>query len=126
MHNKKRHINVLGGKLIECSKNPMTGFLRNGCCESHPNDPGNHTICSLMNASFLEYQFSLGNDLITSKEHLDFPGLKPGDKWCVCASRWLDAYKHGCASPVVLSSTHIDVLKLIDLKILKKFAIDLN
>ena len=123
---KKLQLNVLGGKLVECSKKPITGFLRNGCCESHPNDSGQHTICSVMNSSFLEYQLSRGNDLITPKEDFNFPGLKPGDKWCVCASRWLDAYQKSCASPVILLSTHIDVLKLIDLKILKKFAIDLN
>ncbi len=123
---KKLQLNVLGGKLLECSKNPITGFLRNGCCESHLNDPGKHTICSVMNTSFLEYQFLLGNDLITPKKNFNFPGLKPGDKWCVCVSRWIDAYKNECASPVILLSTHIDVLKLIDLKILKKFAIDLN
>ena len=123
---KKLQLNVLGGKLIDCSKNPMTGFLRNGCCESHSNDTGNHIICSEMNTSFLEYQLLLGNDLISPKEDFNFPGLKPGDKWCVCVSRWIDAYKKKCASPVILSATHIEVLKLIDFKILKKFAIDLN
>ena len=123
---KKPQLNVLGRKLVECSKNPMTGFLRNGCCESHSDDSGKHTICSVMNSSFLEYQFSIGNDLISPKEDFNFPGLKPGDKWCVCVSRWLDAYQNSCASPVILLSTHIDVLKFIDLKILKKFAIDLN
>ncbi len=123
---KTSQLNVLGGKLVECSKNPITGFLRNGCCESHPNDHGKHTICSIMNSSFLRYQLSKGNDLITPKENFNFPGLKSGDRWCVCVSRWLDAYKNSCATPVILLSTHIDVLKLIDLKILKKFAIDLN
>ncbi len=124
--NKNIQLNVLGEKLITCSKNPMTGFLRNGCCELHKNDFGKHLICALMNKGFLDYQFSLGNDLITPKKEFDFPGLKPNDKWCVCAVRWEEAFKNSYAPLVFLSSTHIDVLEIIDLKILKKFAIDLN
>ncbi len=123
---KNKQLNVLGEKLIACSENPMTGFFRNGCCESHKNDIGQHLICAVMNKSFLDYQFSKGNDLITPKKEFDFPGLKPDDKWCVCAVRWEEAYNNSCAPSVILSSTHIDVLKIINLKILKKFAIDLN
>ena len=119
-------LNVLGRKLELCSKNPITGFLRNVCCESHKNDRGQHNICAVLNDSFLKYQLSNGNDLITPKLEFDFPGLKSGDKWCVCVNRWIDAYENSCATPIILASTHIEVLRMIDLKILKKFAIDLN
>lgn len=119
-------LNVLGKKLTSCSKKPLTGFLRNGCCESHKNDFGKHLICAVLNKKFLDFQFSKGNDLITPKKELNFPGLKPQDKWCVCVGRWIEAYNHSCETSIVLSATHIDVLKIIDFKILKKFAIDLN
>ena len=125
MENLKK-INVLGGKLIECSKKPMTGYFRNGCCDSSKNDLGKHIICAVMNDRFLEFQLLRGNDLITPKKDFDFPGLKKGDKWCVCANRWYEAYTNSCATSIILSSTHIDVLNMVDLEILKKFAIDLN
>lgn len=124
--NKKYQKNVLGEKLIKCSLDPITGFNRNGCCESLEHDPGKHIICGVMNKKFLEFQLVMGNDLITPKKEFNFPGLVSGDKWCVCANRWLEAYENSCASPVVLVSTHIDVLKIIDLELLKKFAFDLN
>ncbi len=118
--------NVLGERLITCSKEPMTGFKRNGCCESYKKDFGKHLICAVLNKKFLDFQFSKGNDLITPNKEFEFPGLKPQDKWCVCAARWIEAYNHSCETSIVLASTHIDVLKIIDFKILKKFAIDLN
>lgn len=124
--NKKRKVNVLGGKLIECSIDPMTGFFRNGCCDSSENDFGKHLVCAVMNDRFLEFQLVQGNDLISPKKDFNFPGLKTGDRWCVCANRWYEAYTNSCGTLVILASTHIDVLKMIDLKILKKFAIDLN
>ncbi len=123
---KKSQLNVLGEKLIECSKDPMTGFMRNGCCESFDEDQGKHIICAVMNEKFLEFQLVIGNDLITPRKEFDFPGLNSGDKWCVCANRWIEAYENNCSTSVILSSTHIDVLKVVNLEILKKFAIDLN
>ena len=123
---KKNQLNVLGQKLVECSRNPITGFTRNGCCEANSKDFGKHIICAVMNEKFLDFQNAKGNDLITPKKEYDFPGLHSGDKWCVCANRWLDAYNYSCATSIILSSTHIDVLEIIDIEILKKFALDLN
>ena len=123
---KKKQLNVLGRELIKCSMNPITGFTRNGCCEFNENDFGRHIICAVINEKFLEFQYANGNDLKTPSKEFDFPGLIPGDRWCVCANRWLQAYKYSCATSLILSSTHTDVLKIIDLEILKKFAIDLN
>ena len=123
---ENNQLNVLGGKLITCSKNPLTGFKRNGCCESYNNDSGKHLICAVLNKKFLEYQLSKGNDLITPRKEINFPGLKPRDRWCVCAGRWIEAYNQSCETQIILEATHIDVLKIIDVKILKKFAIDLN
>lgn len=123
---KKNQLNVLGQKLVECSRNPITGFKRNGCCEANSEDFGKHIICAVMNQKFLDFQNAKGNDLITPKKDYDFPGLNSGDKWCVCANRWLDAYNYSCATSIILSSTHIDVLEIIDIEILKKFALDLN
>ena len=121
-----KQINVLGGKLQECSCNPLTGFLRNGYCDSCTGDMGNHILCSIVNKNFLEFQLTKGNDLITPKKEFKFPGLKPGDKWCVCVERWLEAYNHSCAPSVVLVSSHFKVLEYIDIQLLKKFAIDIN
>ena len=123
---KKNQINVLGGKLQICSKKPLTGFNRNGCCESTRGDIGKHFICTVVNNKFLEFQLVTGNDLITPKSEFDFPGLVEGDRWCVCADRWLNAYNYSCAAPVILQSTNLDAIEIIDLKILKKFALDLN
>ncbi len=123
---KKHQINVFGGKLKKCSVDPITGFNRNGCCESIKNDYGQHIICAVINQKFLDFQFANGNDLITPLTKFDFPGLVPGNRWCVCANRWLEAYKYSCATSLILSSTHINVLDIIDFEILKKFALDLN
>ena len=123
---KKNQKNVLGGELILCSSDPITGFTRNGCCDSHENDFGRHLLCAQVDNYFLEFQLSKGNDLITPKKEFNFKGLVHGDRWCVCASRWLEAYKFSCAPSIILQSSNIDVLEVIDLEILKRFAIDIN
>lgn len=123
---KKNQKNVLGGELILCSSNPITGFTRNGCCESHESDNGKHLLCARVDDKFLEFQFLKGNDLITPKPEFNFTGLVSGDRWCVCANRWLEAYQFSSAPPIILQSSNIDVLEIIDLEILKRFAIDLN
>jgi len=111
--------NVLGTALQECSLDPMTGFTRNGCCETGPEDLGSHTVCCQMTDEFLAYSTSAGNDLSTPRPEFDFPGLKAGDRWCVCAARWLQASEEGYAPPVILESTHercLEVVSLADLK----------
>jgi len=106
--------NVLGGALGSCSTDPMTGFYRNGCCSTGPEDSGSHTVCAVMTSGFLEFSRSRGNDLMTPKPEWGFPGLKEGDRWCLCAVRWLEAFEHGCAPRVVLSATHERALDVID------------
>lgn len=118
-------LNVLGTALETCGLDPLTGFQRDGTCSSGPQDIGSHTVCAEVNEIFLEYSRSVGNDLSTPLPEHGFPGLKPGDKWCVCASRWLQAYEAGCAPPVYIRATHERALQVIDLNILKKFARDL-
>ena len=118
--------NIFGEEIETCSKETMTGYLRNGSCETLKDDIGSHTVCAIVTDEFLEYSRNKGNDLITPRPELAFPGLKDGDKWCVCANRWLDAYNYSCATSIILSSTHINVLEIIDIEILKKFALDLN
>jgi uncharacterized protein len=105
--------NVLGGELGECSTDPMTGFYRDGCCSTGPDDLGSHTVCAVVSAEFLEHQRAVGNDLITPRPEYRFPGLKPGDRWCVCASRWLQSYEAGVITPVVLASTNEAALRIV-------------
>jgi uncharacterized protein (DUF2237 family) len=119
-------LNVLGTELEECGLDPVTGFLRDGNCSTGPQDLGSHTVCAIVDESFLEYSLSAGNDLITPMPEYGFPGLKPGDRWCLCASRWKQAYEAGCAPPVYLRATHERALELIELDILKQFARDLS
>ncbi|RZS98054.1 DUF2237 family protein [Cecembia calidifontis] len=114
--------NVFGENLIPCSTAPMTGFYRNGCCETGPDDLGTHTVCAVMTDEFLEFSLSRGNDLITPRPEYAFPGLKPGDKWCLCASRWMEAYQAGVAPLVVLEATHEKTLDYLPLGELVKFA----
>jgi uncharacterized protein (DUF2237 family) len=116
--------NVLGGPLEECGTDPVTGFYRDGCCTSGPEDVGSHTVCAVMTAEFLAHQVSVGNDLVTPRPELRFPGLKPGDRWCVVAIRWLQAYHDGAPAPVVLASTHARSLETIPLPILREHAVD--
>jgi len=114
--------NVFGETLITCSNDPVTGFYRNGCCETGELDYGTHTVCAVMTEDFLNFSRSKGNDLITARPEYRFPGLKPGDKWCLCASRWMEAYEEGVAPLLVLEATHEKTLQYIELEELVKFA----
>ena len=118
--------NVLGGALGECSSKPMTGFYRDGCCNTGSDDHGVHSVCTLMTKEVLEFSRARGNDLSTPMPDFGFPGLKPGDRWCLCAARWREALKAGCAPRVVLNSTHERTLDYVSLEDLKKYAIDLQ
>ena len=103
--------NVLGMELEPCSEDPMTGFERDGCCRPHPADAGRHEICAVVTEEFLEFSTARGNDLVTPRPELNFPGLEPGDRWCLCVGRWLEAEKEGVAPPVVLEATSEAVLE---------------
>jgi uncharacterized protein (DUF2237 family) len=116
--------NVLGGELEPCSSDPLTGFYRDGCCNTGPEDAGSHTICAVVTAEFLEHQRSIGNDLVTPMPMYRFPGLSPGDRWCVTAANWLRAHMDGRAALVVLASTHERALDIVPLEILKEHAVD--
>lgn len=118
--------NVFGEPLEICSISPLTGFTRNGCCETAPKDQGMHVICARMTKEFLEFSLSQGNDLITPIPEFGFPGLKPGDRWCLCANRWAEAFKAGYAPSVYLRATHKNALEIVALEDLKTRAIDLN
>lgn len=115
-------LNVLGGKLLTCSTQPMTGFYRNGCCDTGPEDPGNHTICVILTQEFLAMSRYLGNDLSTPRPEYRFAGLHPGQRWCLCASRFLQAAQEFAAPTVVLESTHQRALDIIPLELLKRHA----
>lgn len=117
-------MNVLGGSLETCSMAPLTGFYRNGCCDTGADDLGVHTVCAEMTAEFLTFSRSRGNDLSTPAPMFHFPGLKPGDRWCLCASRWQEALDAGVAPPVILASTHIQALEWVDLEDLVAHALD--
>jgi hypothetical protein len=114
--------NVLGGPLAACSYAPLTGFFRDGCCNTDVQDRGNHTVCSRVTARFLAFSKASGNDLSTPRPEYRFAGLKPGDRWCVCAARWLEAAEVGCAPPVVLEATHERALGIITLGLLERHA----
>lgn len=116
--------NVLGGPLQECGTDPLTGFYRDGCCTSGPEDLGSHTICAVVTAEFLAHQQSVGNDLSTPRPEWGFPGLTPGDRWCVVAARWAQAHEAGAAAPVVLASTHERALQIVPLEVLRAYAAD--
>ena len=122
---EKLNKNVYGEPIEICSKQTMTGYLRNGSCETLDDDLGSHTVCAKVTSEFLEYSKNKGNDLITPRPELDFPGLKEGDKWCVCAMRWLEALNDGVAPPILINSTNILALEIIDIDLLKKYAVDL-
>jgi len=110
--------NVLGGPLQACSFDPLAGFERSGCCETGPDDLGQHTVCARVTEEFLAFSLAHGNDLVTPQPQWRFPGLKPGDRWCLCAARWLEAYEAGVAPPVVLEATHEAALRVIPLDVL--------
>lgn len=116
--------NVLGGPLEPCGSDPITGFYRDGCCSSGPEDIGLHTICAVVTGEFLEHQRSIGNDLSTPMPAYRFPGLTPGDRWCVTAPNWLRAHRDGCAAPVVLAATHERTLQVVSLEVLADYAVD--
>lgn len=115
--------NVFGNKMIACSEDPVTGFYRDGCCNTGPQDFGVHTVCAVMTEEFLEFSKSKGNDLSTPQPQMNFPGLKPGDRWCLCAPRWLEAYRAGKAPKVKLEATHEKTLEIVDLETLVSFAV---
>jgi uncharacterized protein len=116
--------NVLGGPLEVCGTDPVTGFYRDGSCTSGPEDVGRHTVCAVMTAEFLAHQQSVGNDLSTPRPEYRFAGLRPGDRWCVVAVRWAQAYAAGVAAPVVLAATHERTLEVIALDALREHAVD--
>ncbi len=117
-------LNVLGGELEGCSNDPLTGFYRDGSCQAGPEDVGLHSICAVVTAEFLEHQRQIGNDLTTPMPQFMFPGLRPGDRWCVTARNWLRAHHEGAAAPVVLASTHLATLEVVPLEILQRYAVD--
>lgn len=118
--------NVLGGPLATCSDSPRTGWTRSGCCETDDNDLGSHTVCAVMTAEFLEFSQRRGNDLSTPRPAFQFPGLQPGDRWCLCAARWQEALQAGCVPRVVLQATHRRALEQLALADLKRYAIDIS
>ena len=118
-------LNIFSEEIEDCSCDPMTGFFRNGCCETSDHDAGSHTVCALMNKEFLEFSSSRGNDLINPVPAFNFPGLNPGDRWCLCANRWLEAYEAGAAPHIIASATNIKALEIIEIEQIKEFAIDI-
>ena len=117
-------LNVFGRPLVPCGVDPMTGFFRDGCCRSDPQDRGLHVVCVVMTADFLSFSRARGNDLSTPMPEYDFPGLKPGDRWCLCALRWLEALQAGMAPDVVLEATHLNALGVVNLDQLRLYAVD--
>lgn len=114
--------NVVGGSLLPCSTDPLTGFFRDGCCATGPEDIGSHTVCAVMTAEFLEFSARAGNQLSTPRPQWGFAGLSPGDRWCLCAGRWLEAYHAGCAPAVVLGATHARALDVVPIDALLEHA----
>lgn len=115
---------MLGGDLDECGTDPVTGFYRDGCCSSGPEDLGSHTVCAVVTREFLDHQQAVGNDLSTPRPEYRFAGLRPGDRWCVVAARWRQAYEDGAACPIVLASTHERALRVVPLDVLRAHAVD--
>ena len=115
--------NVLGTELKSCSTNPLTGFYRDGCCNTGAEDVGLHTVCAQVTAEFLTFSQVQGNDLSTPRPEFEFPGLKPGDKWCVCVLRWVEALEAGVAPPIDLEASHISVLEFVTRADLEKYAL---
>jgi uncharacterized protein len=115
--------NVLGTPLKSCSTKPLTGFYRNGCCDTGPDDHGLHLVCTQVTAEFLVHQRHVGNDLSTPMPHYGFAGLKPGDRWCLCVTRWKQSFEAGIFAPVVLEATHMSTLEFVDLEDLQKHAV---
>ena len=118
-------LNVLDQPLQICSESPLTGFYRNGYCQTESEDRGQHTVCAVVDNAFLQYTLDQGNDLLTPRPALGFPGLKPGDHWCLCAARWKEAHQEGRAPKVVLAATHKKALDIVDLDTLLMYAVDI-
>ncbi len=116
-------VNVLGTTLESCSTDPMTGFFRNGACDTCAEDHGSHTVCAIMTAEFLAFSKYVGNDLSTPRPEFGFPGLKPGDRWCLCAGRFLQAHEDGCAPRVRLQATHRRALEIVPMEVLQRYAL---
>ena len=116
-------LNVYNKPLVICGTNPITGAFRDGCCNTGINDIGTHTVCAVVTDSFLQFSKSKGNDLTKDNPTYNFKGLKEGDKWCLCVSRWIEAYKENVAPPIILESTHIKTLEYISIEVLEKFNI---
>ena len=119
-------LNVLGGRLAPCGLDPVTGFYRDGCCNTGYEDVGIHVVCAKMTREFMAYSKRSGNDLTAPAPEVGFPGLKPGDRWCLCVGRWKEALDAGAAPPVILQATHEEALAVVPLADLKRHAIDLN
>ena len=119
-------LNVLGRPLQPCSSEPMTGYFRDGCCRTDAGDRGLHVVCAVMTAEFLVFSLRRGNDLSTPRPEFDFPGLRPGDRWCLCANRWLEAWMEGVAPRVVLQATHLNALGVVTLDQLRALAVDVS
>ena len=115
-------VNVVGGELLPCSREPLTGFYRDGCCATGPEDVGSHTVCAIVTEEFLRFSALAGNDLATPRPAWGFPGLVAGDRWCVCAARWLEAYDAGCAPAVVLGATHARAAEIVPVELLVEHA----
>ncbi len=116
--------NVLGGPLAVCSTDPLTGWFRDGCCNTDGHDRGMHVVCGRVTAEFLDHQRRTGNDLVTPRPEFGFAGLKPGDQWCVCLTRWKDALDDGAACPIVLEATHEETLAVVPIEVLREYAVD--
>ena len=121
----KPQLNLFHETIEECSCDPSTGFFRTGCCDTGDQDLGNHTVCALMTEDFLKFSISCGNDLSTPVPQYNFPGLKEGDRWCLCANRWLEAYEADSAPVIIAKATNLKAQEIIPLEILKQFAIDI-
>ena len=115
-------VNVVGGELQPCSSEPLTGFFRDGCCSTGPEDVGSHTVCAVMTAEFLAYSKYVGNDLSTPRPEFGFSGVRPGESWCLCAGRFLQAHDEGCAPKLRLEATHIRATDIVPLDVLKLYA----
>jgi len=122
---EETQFNIFNEPIEACSHDPLTGFFRSGCCETSNQDAGNHTVCALMTNEFLEFSFNRGNDLINPVPEFNFPGLKEGDRWCLCANRWVEAYEAGVAPKIISRATNIKALEIIPLENLKLFAVDI-
>ena len=121
---KSSQMNIHGRPLELCSQDPLTGFFRNGCCDTDNHDRGLHTVCVILTDEFLKFSLEVGNDLSTPRPEFDFPGLKPGQKWCLCANRWLEAYEGGVAPPIITESTNIKILDIIDFETIALYSLN--